>query len=466
MLRYHSLTVTVVLILGIVCIRLEEAFGEIFEENIKFCLRTEPRLLSDIEKHKNPLDDNAPCEIIATTLTSLEKESFRNTMCKDHGSTHKDAFYFLKMYNGNLIGRGQYHEICHSKTNPLMAWIPYDMMQQYYAQYLDPKDRINYMAKATDVSREKTELCHFRHSDLVNHISDNLFTCVVMIFEDNFYGLESSINVLVEIKPLMYELRNITYLPWVNSSLSYKTLLGKTALKNPSREQKQIYGSFNYEYVEKVVVNLSSVYKEEGLLRLPILFEHKNAVLKLDDKGIGGMDVTEKAYFGRKMDPKTKVRVDLIGQWAEHQHIFNADIYEYFGSGIKRFHDEMKNGNVSFMRIDSTEPVYEMPEPEDIVVAHLHSLNGKLFQRLTEEANETDTEADDFGDVFEDDDEEMHVEGLRDDTDDDGWGLYPWFVLILLAVGGILLAAIYGTVQKYSDKREPRKYKFTGVATK
>lgn len=45
------------------------------------------------------------------------------------------------------------------------------------------------MAKATDVSREKTELCHFRHSDLVNRISANLFTCVVMIFEDNFVSI-------------------------------------------------------------------------------------------------------------------------------------------------------------------------------------------------------------------------------------------------------------------------------------
>lgn len=90
----------------------------------------------------------------------------------------------------------------------------------------------------------------------------------------------------------MYELRNVTFMPWVNSTISYKTLLGRTYLKNPSRERKQIYGNFNYEYVEKVELNLSSIY-QTGMRRLPLLFEHKNAVLKIDDKGIGGMDVKE-----------------------------------------------------------------------------------------------------------------------------------------------------------------------------
>ncbi|XP_075168902.1 uncharacterized protein LOC142241040 [Haematobia irritans] len=454
----------VALVLAISGVNIDKTAAEIFEENIKFCLRTEPRLLADIEKHKNPLDDNAPCEVIATTLTSLEKESFRNTMCKDHGSSHRDAYYFLKLHNGDLVGRGQYHEICNSKTNPLMAWVPYEMMQEHYSQELDPKERINYIAKATDVSREKTELCHFRHSDLVNHIYDNLFTCVVMIFEDNFYGLESSINVLVEIKPLMYELRNITYMPSVNSTVSYKTLLGKTVLKNPSREKKQIYGHLNYEYVEKIALNLSSVYKEKGLFKLPILFEHKNAVIKLDDKGVGGMDVEEKAYFGRRMDPKTKVRVDLIGQWSEHQHMFSADIYEYFGSGIKRFHNEMKNGNVTFMRIDSTEPVYEMPEDEDIVVPRLHSLDGKLFQRMTD-GNYTDAEEDggEFGDLFDDD---INVDDLEASSDHNGSSLYPWFIVVLMGVGGLLLGAVYASIRSYSKKEDRRKYKFTGVSTK
>ncbi|XP_005185348.2 uncharacterized protein LOC101898722 [Musca domestica] len=447
------------------------AEAKLFEENTKFCLRTEPMLLADIEKHKSPQGHNKSCEIVATLLTSLEKESFRNTMCKDHGSSHKDAFYFLKLYNGDLVGRGTYHEICKGEKNPLLAWIPYEMMQKYYAQELNPKERLNYMAKATDVSREKTELCHFRHSDLVENIPDNLFTCVVMIFEDNFYGLESSINVLVEIKPLMYELRNVTFMPWVNSTISYKTLLGRTYLKNPSRERKQIYGNFNYEYVEKVELNLSSIY-QTGMRRLPLLFEHKNAVLKIDDKGIGGMDVKEKAYFGRKMEPKTKVRVDIIGQWAEDQQEFSADIYEYFGYGVKRFHNEMQHGNVTFMRIESTEPVYEMPEEDDIVIPQIHSIDGKPFERMTAAEdddmfgayNETDEDfRDDLEALFEDG---MITDVIREDTEnesDSNSGFYPWFILVVLIVGGILVGTVYLVSRHYGAKDERRRYKFTGI---
>jgi len=65
------------------------------------------------------------------------------------------------------------------------AWIPHTVLKNYAAE-LNPKERLTYIAKATNVEREKTELCHFRHTDLVNAVSDNLFTCVVMIFGDNF----------------------------------------------------------------------------------------------------------------------------------------------------------------------------------------------------------------------------------------------------------------------------------------
>lgn len=44
-----------------------------FEENTKFCIRTEPMLLADIEKPIKPIGDNANCEILATTLTVNEK---------------------------------------------------------------------------------------------------------------------------------------------------------------------------------------------------------------------------------------------------------------------------------------------------------------------------------------------------------------------------------------------------------
>lgn len=49
------------------------AEAKLFEENTKFCLRTEPMLLADIEKHKSPQGHNKSCEIVATLLTSLEK---------------------------------------------------------------------------------------------------------------------------------------------------------------------------------------------------------------------------------------------------------------------------------------------------------------------------------------------------------------------------------------------------------
>ncbi|XP_065367701.1 uncharacterized protein LOC135960358 [Calliphora vicina] len=431
-----------------------------FEENTKFCIRTEPMLLSDIEKRIKPIDDNTNCEILATTLTVNEKESFINTMCKDHGSSHKDIYYYFKLHNGDLAGRSEYHEICNSKTNPLLAWIPYEQMQKRYAQELNPKERQNYIAKATDVQREKTELCYFRHTDLVTNISDNLFTCVVMIFEDNFYGLDSNINVLVEIKPLMYELRNITYSPWVNSTVSYKTLLGRKELKNPSSEKKQIFGNLNYAYVEKIELNLSSVYSED-MIKLPLLFEHKNAVLELDDKGIGGMDVKEKAYFGRKMESKTKIKVDVIGQWAEHQQQFTADIYEYFGYGIKRFRNEMQNGTVTFVRIESTEPVYEMPEKDDIVVAKIHSLGGKKFERLTAEEDSfgldnNDTLAlNEFEETWEDEENQSGNQPYP--------GFYPWFIVAVLVVAGVILAAIYGVVRNCSKKEQRQNYKFTGI---
>lgn len=139
------------------------------------------------------------------------------------------------------------------------------------------------------------------------------------------YGLDSNINVLVEIKPLMYELRNITYMPWVNSTISYKTLLGKKELKNSSRDKKQIFGNLNYAYVEKIELNLSTIYSED-MSKLPLLFEHKNAVLELDDKGIGGMDVKEvgrnKLIYSNKYEIKLSIIIfffrnrTLVAKWS------------------------------------------------------------------------------------------------------------------------------------------------------
>ncbi|XP_017470924.1 PREDICTED: uncharacterized protein LOC108362455 [Rhagoletis zephyria] len=262
-----------------------------FEENDAFCIRTQPMLLADIEKHVNPLEGDPNCKVLATTLTVKEKDSFLDTMCKDHGTSYKDTYYFFKLRNGELRGRGTHKEICDGIKNPLLAWVPYNMVLENFAQELNPKDQLSYIGKATDLEREKTELCHFSHTDLVTNITSDLFACIVMIFEDNFYGLDASINVLIEIQPLMYELRNVTYLPWVNVSTSYKTLLDRTTLHNPSREPKQIYGSIKYEFVEKVHLNVSTVYSH-NLDQLPLLFEHAGAVLELNDVGVGGVDVS------------------------------------------------------------------------------------------------------------------------------------------------------------------------------
>jgi len=111
-----------------------------------------------------------------------------DTLCADHGSTtiRRDNHHFFRLRNGELTGRGVQTEVCANGGDSVLAWIPYHTVLKNYAAELNPKERLTYIAKATNVEREKTELCHFRHTDLVNAVSDNLFTCVVMIFGDNF----------------------------------------------------------------------------------------------------------------------------------------------------------------------------------------------------------------------------------------------------------------------------------------
>ncbi|XP_004520272.1 uncharacterized protein LOC101456989 [Ceratitis capitata] len=414
-----------------------------YEENDKFCIRTQPMLLADIEKHINPLEGDPNCRVLATTLTVKEKESFTEIMCKDHGTSYKDSYYFFKLRNGELRGRGTHKEICNGITNPLLAWVPYHMVLENFAQELNPKEHLSYIGKATDVEREKTELCHFSHTDLVTNITSDLFACIVMIFEDNFYGQDANINVLVEIEPLMYELRNITYLPWANVSTSYKTLLDRTTLNNPNSEPKQIYGSVKYGFIEKVHVNVSSIYNQ-NLDHLPLLFEHAGAVLELNDLGIGGVDVQTKAYFGRFMDARTSVKVEVIGQWAEHRQQFNADVYDYYGYGIKRLRNEIHRGEVTFTRIESTEPVFETPDSTHLTSSSLHLLGGQKFERLEMAENVT----------------------ISPEWDTDAYynahpypGFYPWFVGGSIVVAVVLLAVVFSMVRIWSKKEEKRLYK-------
>lgn len=162
------------------------------------------------------------------------------------------------------------------------------------------------------------------------------------------------------------------------------------------------------------------------------------------------------------MEPKTKIKVDVIGQWAEHIQQFTADIYEYFGYGIKRFRNEMQNGQVKFVRIESTEPVFEVPEKDDIVVAKIHSLGGKKFERLTAEEDSFDPDNDNDTLVLNELEETWEGDEFYNENQPSS-SLYPWLIITVIVVAGILLAAVYGVVRKCSKKTERQNYKFTGI---
>lgn len=161
------------------------------------------------------------------------------------------------------------------------------------------------------------------------------------------------------------------------------------------------------------------------------------------------------------MDAKTKIKVDVIGQWAEHVQQFSADIYEYFGHGIKRFRNEMQNGQVTFVRIESTEPVYEKPEIDDIVTSKIYTLNGKELERLTAEEDSFGWDNNDtlsLNDIDENWEEEEHHKGKHPYP-----GFYPWFIVAVLVVAGIILAALYVVIRNCSKKEQRQNYKFTGI---
>ncbi|XP_017054166.1 uncharacterized protein LOC108096797 [Drosophila ficusphila] len=419
------------------------ALGAAFEEHPHFCIETEPQLLSEIDRHiVIPSEKDLQCHIKATTLTQNEKASLLDTLCVDHGSTtiKRDNHHFFRLHNGELHGRGVQKEICDNGADSVLAWVPYHTVLRHYAAELNPKERLTYIAKATNVEREKTELCHFRHTDLVNAVSDSLFTCVVMIFGDNFYGLEDNINVLVELEPLMYQLRNITYLPWRNVSYSYKMHLGESVLRNPSGERKPIYGSLNYEFVEKIHLNMSSVFQDKTLANLPLLFEHRGSVLELDFNGVGGMNVAEKAYFGRSMDPRSEVKVQVIGQWVDQHRQFGADIYEYYGHGLRRCRQPLIGAQLTFVRIDKTEPVFMAPESNNLAKASLfrEQKKGKL-------------EADPSGNFTE------WENAQEEDADEDEPGFYGWFVVTSLLLALLVILGIYLLVRIHSKRNKQRQ---------
>ncbi|XP_016978063.1 uncharacterized protein LOC108043766 [Drosophila rhopaloa] len=425
------------------CLTLLVTLGTAFKEHPHFCIETEPLLLSHIDRHVViPSEKDLQCHIKATTLTQNEKAVLVDTLCADHGSTtvKRDNHHFLRLHNGELRGRGAQSEVCANGANSVLAWVPYDMVLRNYAAELNPKERLTYIAKATNVEREKTELCHFPHTDLVNAVTDNLFTCVVMIFGDNFYGLEDNINVLVELEPLMYHLRNITYLPWRNVSNSYKMHLGDSVLRNPSGERKPIYGSLNYEFVEKILVNMTSVYQDKKLARLPLLFEHRSSVLELDSDGVGGLDVAEKAYFGRSMDPRSEVKVQVIGQWVDQHREFGADIYEYYGHGLRRYRQPLAGAQLTFVRIDNTEPAFMAPESNNLAKASL--FRDHKTDKLKEDPSGNFTEWEN---------------AQEEDFDEDEPGFYGWFVVISLLLALAVILGIYLVVRTHSRRNKQRQ---------
>ncbi|XP_017867157.1 PREDICTED: uncharacterized protein LOC108616465 [Drosophila arizonae] len=421
-----------------------------YEERPDFCIETEPMLLADIKRQMvAPLQNQSKCNITATLLTPNEKERLYDTICADHGSLtiKRSNHHFFKLLNGELYGRGEQNDICKGGVDSVLAWVPYKIMMQNYATELNPSERLSYIAKATSVEREKTELCHFRHTDLVNNVMDSLFTCVVMIFEDNFYGIDDSINVLVELQPVMYQLRNITYQPWRNITNSYKMRLGDGVLKNPSAQRKPIYGSLSYAYVEKIRLNTSSFYNDDQLEKLPLLLEHRGAMVELDIDGVGGIDVQEQAFFGRTMDARSEVKVQVIGQWMDLHREISADLYNYYGFGLQHYRQHISGVQLTFVRIDDTEPAFESPESNNLVKASLFRDMDSAPARMSVNGSAVFTE----------------WEAEHQQADD---SFYPWFVISCLLFGIIVLILVYGIVRVYNKKtKERQKYELANTSS-
>lgn len=136
----------------------------------------------------------------------------------------------------------------------------------------------------------------------------------------------------------------------------------------------------------------------------------------------------------------------MIGQWAEHHQQFNADVFDYFGYGIKRYRNEIHHGEVTFTRIESAEPVYETPDSTHLTGTTLHSAEEKKFERLVmaEDENITQTSNWDIDTYYN-----SHPYP----------GFYPWFVAGSIAVAVVLLAVVFNMVRIWSKKEEKKLYK-------
>lgn len=248
----------------------------------------------------------------------------------------------------------------------------------------------------------------------------------------------------MELEPLMYQLRNVTYMPWRNVTNSYKMHLGNGVLKNPSAQRKPIYGSLNYAFVEKVRLNTSTVFNQGQLEQLPLLLEHRGSVLELDADGVGGVDVHEQAYFGRTMDAHSEVKVQIIGQWVDQHREFNADIFEYYGHGLVRYKMPIIAARLTFIRIDGTEPAFEAAESDNLAKASLFRDMDAAPARLSLNGSSEFSEW---------------------DGDEEESSFYPWFVVSCLLIGVVLIVVVYGVVRVYNKKnKQKQKYELANTS--
>lgn len=247
---------------------------------------------------------------------------------------------------------------------------------------------------------------------------------------------------------MMYQLRNITYQPWRNVTNSYKMRLGDGLLKNPSGQRKPIYGTLSYAFVEKIRLNTSTIYNNEQLNKLPLLLEHRGSMVELDIDGVGGIDVQEQAYFGRTMDARSEVKVQVIGQWVDQHREISADMYNYYGFGLQHYKQPISGVQLTFVRIDETEPAFESPESDNLVKASLFRDMDSAPAKLSKNGSAVFTE----------------WEVDHQQADDSSF--YPWFVISCLLFGIIVLFLVYGIVRVYNKKtKERQKYELANTSS-
>ena len=168
--------------------------------------------------------------------------------------------------------------------------------------------------------------------------------------------------------------------------------------------------------------------------------------------------ILQRAYFGLTMDPKASVKVDVIGQWAELKRVFNANVYEYFGYGIRRLFKEVQNCAASYLLIDTSEAVYGAPESSYLAAITVHGNSNKSANLVTVEHSSTPEAVEEAG--------EWEGEDFSSAGDHPYPNFYCWAVAGAIVVGIALLGSVCGMVRYWSqDSADNAKkhYKFSTV---